>query len=148
MTKTLVLDANILIRAVLGTQVDALLRKYADTVLFVTVHEAFEDARAYLPVVISKRGGDEAEAGAALEKLSALEAFVQSIPSEVVADLELAARERLARRDEDDWAFLALALHLHCPIWTEDKDFFGCGVATWTSNKVEIFLRREGGVGS
>ena len=147
MTKTLVLDAHILIRAVLGTEVDALLRKYADAVLFVTVHEAFEDARTYLPVVIFKRGGDEAEVGAALEKLSALEAFVQSVPSEVVADLESAARERLARRDEDDWAFLALALHLRCPIWTEDKDFFGCGVATWTSDKVEIFLRRDGGVG-
>lgn len=142
------LDANILIRAVLGTQVDALLRKYTDTVLFVTVYEAFKDARTYLPIVISKRGGDRAEVGAALEKLSALETFVQRIPSEVVADLELVARERLARRDEEDWAFLALALHLRCPIWTEDKDFFGCGVATWTSDRVEIFLRRERSVGS
>jgi hypothetical protein len=26
---------------------------------------------------------------------------------------------------------------------TEDTDFFGCGVATWTSNRVEIFLATE-----
>ncbi|MBI4874020.1 MAG: hypothetical protein HY822_05230, partial [Acidobacteria bacterium] len=26
------------------------------------------------------------------------------------------------------------------PIWTEDTDFFGCGVATWTSSRVEMFL--------
>ena len=40
----------------------------------------------------------------------------------------------------EDWPILASALALGCPIWTEDADFFGCGVATWTSNRVEIFL--------
>jgi hypothetical protein len=29
---------------------------------------------------------------------------------------------------------------LGCPIWTEDTDFFGCGVATWTTDRVEIYL--------
>jgi hypothetical protein len=35
---------------------------------------------------------------------------------------------------------LTSALALGCPIWTDDTDFFGCGVATWTCNNVEIFL--------
>jgi hypothetical protein len=26
------------------------------------------------------------------------------------------------------------------PIWTEDTDFFGCGVATWTTDRVELYL--------
>jgi hypothetical protein len=47
------------------------------------------------------------------------------------------ARERLARRDPEDWPMLAAALALGCPIWTEDTDFFGCGVATWTSDRVQ-----------
>ena len=35
---------------------------------------------------------------------------------------------------------LAAALALGCPIWTEDTDFFGCGVATWTSASIGSFL--------
>ncbi|HZC23037.1 MAG TPA: PIN domain-containing protein [Candidatus Binatia bacterium] len=27
------------------------------------------------------------------------------------------------------------------PIWTEDADFFGAGVATWTTDRVELLLR-------
>ena len=48
----------------------------------------------------------------------------------------------MARRDPDDWPILAAALALDCPIWTEDRDFFGVGVATWTSDLVEIYMRR------
>ena len=29
---------------------------------------------------------------------------------------------------------------LNCPIWTEDNDFFGTGVATWTSDRVHLYL--------
>jgi predicted nucleic acid-binding protein len=49
--------------------------------------------------------------------------------------MEAIARQRLARRDEDDWPILACALVLGYPIWTEDTDFFGCGVATWTTDR-------------
>jgi predicted nucleic acid-binding protein len=59
---------------------------------------------------------------------------------ETYAPFEAIARARLARRDEDDWPVLATALALRSPIWTEDTDFFGCGVATWTSDRVEIYL--------
>jgi hypothetical protein len=32
------------------------------------------------------------------------------------------------------------SLPLDCPIWTEDQDFFGSGVATWTTGTVEVYL--------
>ena len=35
---------------------------------------------------------------------------------------------------------LACALLLNCPIWTEDRDFFGTGVATWTTALVELYF--------
>ncbi len=55
--------------------------------------------------------------------------------------LESAREEALARiRDADDWPALALGLQLECAIWTEDQDFFGTGVATWTSANVERYL--------
>ena len=60
---------------------------------------------------------------------------------EVYGAFETEARERLGLRDPEDWPILASALALRCPIWTEDTDFFGCGVATWTSNRVRMFLR-------
>ena len=38
---------------------------------------------------------------------------------------------------------VAGALALSCGIWTEDADFFGTGVAVWTSSRVEIYLRSQ-----
>ena len=140
MPRALVLDANILMRAVLGRRVDGLLRDYANRVLFVTVGEAFDDTRTYLPPAITKHKGGEEAVAAALEKLAALEPFVQTVPVELLTTLEATARERLRGRDEEDWPYLALALLLGCPIWSEDTDFFGCGVAIWTSDRITLFL--------
>ena len=52
---------------------------------------------------------------------------------------EALAKKRLAGSDEEDWPYLALALLPECP-GTKDTDFFGCGVAVWTSDRVELFL--------
>jgi predicted nucleic acid-binding protein len=62
------------------------------------------------------------------------------VEPEAYAPFETIARTRLARRDENDWPVLATALALRSPIWTKDTDFFGCGVATWTSDRVELYL--------
>jgi predicted nucleic acid-binding protein len=43
-------------------------------------------------------------------------------------------------RDPDDWPALALCLQLDCGIWTEDQDFFGTGIPTWTTTTVERYL--------
>jgi predicted nucleic acid-binding protein len=72
--------------------------------------------------------------------LESLGSIVQTVELETYARFEATARQRLARRDEDDWPVLATALVLCCPIWTEDTDFFGGGVATWTTDRVELFL--------
>jgi predicted nucleic acid-binding protein len=73
------------------------------------------------------------------------------VSKDVYCDFEGQARKRLSGRDPEDWPILAAALALGCPIWTEDTDFFGCGVATWTSSSIDAFLahgvgRRPGGV--
>ncbi len=56
-------------------------------------------------------------------------------------DYEKLARERVQGRDPDDWPIMAVALLLDLPIWTEDQDFFGGGIATWTTDRVELYLR-------
>jgi predicted nucleic acid-binding protein len=40
----------------------------------------------------------------------------------------------------NDWPVVALAIATAAPIWTEDADFLGSGVATWTTRTVEIYL--------
>jgi predicted nucleic acid-binding protein len=65
---------------------------------------------------------------------------VQSVDEAVYAGFEAAARQRIQERDMDDWPLIALSMTLDCPIWTEDKDFFGIGIATWRTRHVEIYL--------
>jgi predicted nucleic acid-binding protein len=133
----LVLDANILIRAVLGSRVLSLLRKYADQVEFLAPDTAFQEARKRLPEILERRQVPAAPAIAVLDLIAGL---VQRIESEVYSRYEAVARRRIDKRDEDDWPILAAALAFECPIWTEDTDFFGCGVATWTTDRIEFYL--------
>ncbi|HIW30402.1 MAG TPA: hypothetical protein H9987_10410 [Candidatus Luteococcus avicola] len=56
------------------------------------------------------------------------------------AAVKVEALARIASRDEAVLPILAAALVLDCPVWTEDKDFFGTGVPTWTTDRVELYL--------
>lgn len=53
--RAIVLDANILIRAVLGKRVRELLLANAATVKFFAPDVAYADARKYLPALLEKR---------------------------------------------------------------------------------------------
>jgi predicted nucleic acid-binding protein len=99
---------------------------------------AYAEAEEHLPALVIRHGGDP---GKALALLRSLASLVELIGSEVYGEFEAEARERLRERDPADWPILASALAVGCPIWTEDTDFFGCGVSTWTSSRVEMFLR-------
>ena len=68
----LVLDANILIRAVLGSRVLFLLRKYAEQVEFLAPDTAFQEAREHLPGILGRRRVPVAPAMATLDSLSEL----------------------------------------------------------------------------
>jgi predicted nucleic acid-binding protein len=137
-SKALVIDANILVRAVLGRRVREVIETYAGQVSFFVPEVAYAEAGEHLPVLVGKHGGDPVKA---LRFLRSLIGLVELIGSEVYGDFERDARERLGERDPDDWPILASALAIGCPIWTEDTDFFGCGVPTWTTSRVAMFLR-------
>jgi predicted nucleic acid-binding protein len=70
-------------------------------------------------------------------------AAVQIIPQAELFAAEPEAMARIGQRDQADWPAVAGALQFDCPVWTEDEDFFGSGVATWTTATVEIFLHGE-----
>jgi predicted nucleic acid-binding protein len=44
--------------------------------------------------------------------------------------------------DPNDWHTLALALVTRTDIWTEDRHFFGCGVAVWRTPQLRAMLER------
>jgi len=134
----IVLDANILVRAVLGTQVPDLLERYCRHVRFYTPTSCFTEARDHLPSILTKRS--HVAPGITLGALDALCAMVQPVDEAAYAAFEAEARRRISERDRDDWPLLALAMALDCPIWTEDQDFFGTGMATWRTRNVEIYL--------
>jgi hypothetical protein len=77
---------------------------------------------------------------AALATLDVLAAVVQSIDEELYQGLQDAAVARIGEQDADDWPAPACALLLGCPVWTEDADFFGTGVATWTTSRVKLYF--------
>jgi predicted nucleic acid-binding protein len=69
----IVLDANILIRAVLGKRVRQLLETYAPhRIRFYAPEVAYADAAKYLPALLIKRGKSDADVPAALAYLQTL----------------------------------------------------------------------------
>lgn len=72
--------------------------------------------------------------------LDALERIVYPMDMEVYAGMRQPALRRIEMRDADDWPVLACAMVLGWPIWTEDADFFGTGVATWTTDRIALYL--------
>ena len=138
----IVLDANILIRAVLGRRVRALLEAYEDSIVFYTPDVCFDDAREYLPRVLSGRGDDPETGMTVLDQIGLI---VQPVDEALYRDFGQLARERVAARDAEDWPVVAVALMLSVPVWTEDRDFFGSGIATWTTDRVELYLQGRHG---
>lgn len=74
--------------------------------------------------------------------LQAIEANVIAIELAAYSALESEARERCVR-DPSDWPVVASALALSADIWTNDGDFLGTGVATWTTETLQRWLERN-----
>jgi predicted nucleic acid-binding protein len=122
---------------VLGKGTRTLLAKYCSQANFAAPDVAFAEAGKRLPEVIRSRKLSEAPF---MEYLAWLSTIVQTVEFTAYRDYEAFARILMEKRDIDDWPILAAALALDCPIWTEDMDFFGCGVATWTTDRVDLYL--------
>lgn len=134
--KRLVLDANILIRGCFGRRVRSILANHAEQADFFVAQAALWEADRYVSDLARRRGLDAAVCQDALQSLLIV---VQVVDDDLLAPLREEALGRI--RDPEDWPTLALCLQLECAVWTEDQDFFGAGVATWTCATVERYLR-------
>lgn len=136
----IVLDANILIRAVLGSKVRDLLISNRETTDFFTPDVCWADAVKYLPILFKKR---KLPSTPALTLLNNLKMIIQIAEEEIYKEHSKEAQKRMKDRDIEDWPIAATALALDCAIWTEDKDFFGSGFSTWTTDKIHLFFEKR-----
>lgn len=134
----IVLDANILIRAVFGKHVRRILDTYSDTAVLCSPATCFQEAAEYIPTIARRRASDPQ---VAFDDLRNITEIVEQIDLSAYSAFRDPARQRIARRDPDDWPVVAVSLMLQLPIWTEDLDFFGIGIATWTSDRVELYFK-------
>jgi predicted nucleic acid-binding protein len=74
--------------------------------------------------------------------VEAVEANVMILDEAIYSALEDEARAR-SLRDPTDWPIVASALALSADVWTNDNDFLGTGVATWTTETLHRWLERH-----
>ena len=101
----------------------------------------WNETRIELPRRINafvQRRGLDPTVGDQLAELSitAIDANVVILDQAVYAAVEDEARAR-SLRDPNDWPAVACALVLSAAIWTNDNDFLGTGIATWTTQTVQ-----------
>jgi predicted nucleic acid-binding protein len=141
----LVVDANVLVGEVLRARGRRLL---SDTRLALYVTAAtWDEARHELPkrlkAVAERRGlPDDLAKRLLTEALLLAQRSVVVEPSTLYAAFAEEATWRVPQ-DPEDWPSVALALALDAGIWSEDRDFFGCGLATWTTSVLDAHLGRE-----
>jgi predicted nucleic acid-binding protein len=110
---TLVLDANILIRAVLGEKVKNLIMANHQKINFFTPDICIADAKKYLPTLLKKRNLHYELATRSLTKLTTLIEIVEEV---IYKEYSNEVKMRMKPRDIEDWPIAATALALNSPI--------------------------------
>jgi len=123
----LVVDANIMISAMLG-QTLPLLEEQAERGIILAAPEAqFTETRK----ILDRLGVEAIE-----ERMADLMDIIEPIDPALFAHFEDRACERLEPRGRPDWPVLAAAMALEADIWSHDRDFFGVGVPVWSSRNI------------
>jgi|SRR6478672_7331740 len=129
-----VLDANILIRAALGRRVREILEAHFTRTRFFAPDTAIAEVREHLPKISLKRGINPESAMTVLDELLEM---IACMDGEVCGGLKQqlvsvckTVMKRIGQCSPRRWR-------------SEDADFFGAGVATWATDRVELLLRES-----
>ena len=76
------------------------------------------------------------------EAFETIRVNVTALDEAVYAPAEEEARWR-SERDPNDWPTVAAALCIESGIWTNDGDFLGTGLATWSTATIRMWLERQ-----
>lgn len=86
--------------------------------------------------VLMNRLGDEETVN---DRMADLIALIEPVTIERFATAENDAKQRLPTAADRDWPVLAAAMTLDADIWSNDRDFFGVGVAVWSTLNMRWF---------
>jgi len=92
MRKLIVLDTNILVRAVLGERVPNLLEKYSSHCSFVTPANCYDELNYHLPKILQKRNFPLEPFLTAIEKLTKV---VVPISEDIYNEYEYVSQQRI-----------------------------------------------------
>ena len=98
-----IVDANILIRAVMGVRALSLIDQYTSQVRLLAPETAFEEAKRHLRNIVRKSAED---LQSALNSLENLRSPVEAVEESRYVSQATEAKLGLARRDPDDWPVL------------------------------------------
>jgi predicted nucleic acid-binding protein len=136
--KPLVVDAMVLISAVIGEVTPKIIQKLVGKVVFYAPEHAYEEAEKHLPTILGRRNASAIDIEEVLKVFHQLRNIIVPISKQEYEYLQVKAVQRIPR-DPKDWPCVALALLLSCPIWTRDADYFGTGLGIWTNETVEFY---------
>jgi predicted nucleic acid-binding protein len=128
--KVLVVDAAIVVAALLGRSA-GVFRRVTQDVSLATTDRALAEA--------TRRVGLGMQRPDLIDTLSNLVAAVEVVPldflSHHIPQAQVALRDSIPSRNgsTSDAHILALAWDLEAEIWSHDRDFAGTGVATWST---------------
>lgn len=131
--QVIVVDANIVVSSIVGV---AAKRALSDAFergvkLFVPEPQLAEAASVLLFKLRATRG--ETEIG-----LDWVTTMVEPLAPSIYEPFEGVARGRLQQRAQPDWPVLAAALAFDGAVWSHDHDFFGTGVAIWSTRNMRF----------
>lgn len=136
---TLVVDANIMLSAILGRSLTRLLRLVDAGIGLAAPVQQLAEVRTVLSR--RKRLLDADITG----KLDLLVAAIEPLPIDLFAGNEDRARARLDESGQPDWPVLAAAMTIDAAIWSLDRDFFGVGIPVWSTVNLD-FAVAEGSI--
>ncbi len=105
--------------------------------------ETQHELRKRVAIFSERRGFSSDEESALLSSTTiTLSTCLEIIPKEAYLPFRDAALRRVPQ-DPNDWHCVALALAINAGVWTEDRDFFGSGLATWQTSVLRHVLETE-----
>ncbi len=132
MTNRLFVDANILVRCSVGRAGFNVAELLARGIVLATTDAQAREAEHVLHHVFGLAKDDAAAEMAAV--VSSMEIY----QAPTYRPQEATARARIHYKNVKDWPILAAAIATGAAVWTDDRDFFGTGVATWTTRNIKF----------
>jgi predicted nucleic acid-binding protein len=129
----IIVDANILVSTVAGKHTRRVVRDAVTRGL--TLAAPIAQAEEAVHVLEAKIGFDADDARRLLGEVLLA---IRPLEAAAYAKLEDAARARLHARAQSDWPIVAAALALDAAIWSNDRDFFGVGIAVWSTKNIAL----------